>query len=46
AALLAERFRLACRRLGLNSRDDGGDGLDVTQFTVPPAPGQQLSLPL
>ncbi|TVR84915.1 MAG: hypothetical protein EA405_00330 [Rhodospirillales bacterium] len=46
AELLAKRFHLACRRIGIKDRDDDVDGLDVTQFKVPTAPGQQLSLPL
>jgi DNA repair photolyase len=42
AELLATRFRLACRRLGLN-RDDRYAGLDSAQFR-PPDPGGQLAL--
>ena len=41
AALLARRFALACRRLGLGER---WGGLDSGQFRVPPAAGDQLSL--
>lgn len=46
AELLASRFRLACDRLGLRRREGGDSTLDVSRFRVPPAPGQQLSLPL
>ena len=42
ADLIAQRFRLALKRLGLNPRDM--TGLDSTQFRPPPKPGQQLSL--
>ena len=41
ADLLARRFALACRRLGLNR---GLPGLDCSRFAVPPRPGDQLSL--
>lgn len=41
ADLVHQRFRLACRRLGLNQRDRG---LDTSQFRVPPAAGDQLGL--
>lgn len=41
AELLARRFDLARRRLGLNRRRDD---LDCAQFRPPPAPGDQLSL--
>ncbi len=41
AELLAQRFRLAQRRLGL---EGGRLRLDDGQFRVPPAPGDQLSL--
>jgi DNA repair photolyase len=41
AALLARRFRLAERRLGLNQRRWARD---ETRFRVPSAPGDQLSL--
>ncbi len=44
ADLLAERFRLACRRLGLDEHRDGGYGLDATRFAPPPRPGDQLRL--
>jgi DNA repair photolyase len=46
AEMMAERFRIACRRLNLN-RTPRAYTLDVTQFKVPgapPKPGQQLSL--
>jgi DNA repair photolyase len=42
AAILEQRFRVACRRLGLNlSR---GPGLRLDRFAPPPAPGDQLGL--
>ncbi len=41
ADLLGNRFRLACRRLGLNGRDYG---LNTEVFRVPPASGEQLPL--
>jgi len=41
ATLLRDRFRLACRRLGLNSRTWS---LDTTRFRPPPADEAQLSL--
>lgn len=41
AGLLAQRFRLACRRLGL---DGALAPLDCRGFAVPPRPGDQLSL--
>jgi DNA repair photolyase len=41
AELIAQRFRLACARLGLNENDRR---LDCTRFHVPPAPGDQLRL--
>ncbi|SMH61918.1 PA0069 family radical SAM protein [Azospirillum agricola] len=41
AELLAQRFRMACRRLGLNGRDAG---LNCADFRPPPAPGDQLTL--
>ncbi|WP_213909174.1 PA0069 family radical SAM protein [Stutzerimonas nitrititolerans] len=40
AELLAQRFRLACRRLGYNRRDQNF-GLDCSRFAPP---GQQMSL--
>jgi DNA repair photolyase len=42
AALVGQRFRLACRRLGLDQRDLLR--LDTARFQVPPAPGDQLGL--
>jgi DNA repair photolyase len=42
ADLLESRFRLACRRYGLNERT--GLELDTTRFHVPTRPGDQLSL--
>ncbi|WP_372399017.1 PA0069 family radical SAM protein [Azospirillum sp. HJ39] len=41
AELLRQRFRLACRKLGLGERNWR---LDCTRFRPPPAPGDQLSL--
>jgi DNA repair photolyase len=42
AALLAQRFRLACQRLGLKQRADWD--LDTRAFRPPPQPGDQLAL--
>jgi DNA repair photolyase len=42
ADLLARRFRIACRRLGIN-REERYAGLDTAQFR-PPDPGGQLAL--
>lgn len=42
AEMIAQRFALACRRIGL--ADDGRPVLDTTQFRVPPAAGDQLRL--
>jgi DNA repair photolyase len=44
AQLLRERFRIACRRLGLNSGRD--TPLDTSLFTAPTPPGAQLRLGL
>lgn len=41
ADLLAQRFALSCRRLGL---DRGLPPLDCTRFAPPPRPGDQLEL--
>ena len=41
AEMLAKRYRLACKRLGLNERNHR---LDTSQFRPPPATGDQLSL--
>jgi hypothetical protein len=41
AELLADRFRLACQRLGLNRRDDD---LDCSRFRPPVPPGGQFTL--
>jgi DNA repair photolyase len=41
ADMLAKRFDLAARKHGLSGR---WDGLDLSQFRVPPKPGDQLSL--
>jgi DNA repair photolyase len=42
ADLIAQRFRLACRRFGLNLRANWQ--LDTTQFRVPPRAGDQMGL--
>ena len=42
AALIAQRFGLACRRLGLDQWDRLE--LDTSRFRPPPAPGDQLGL--
>lgn len=42
AELLADRFRLACQRFGLNERDDAP--LDCSRFRPPVPPGGQFSL--
>ncbi len=42
AQMLSQRFRLACRRLGLNQ--DRAWDLDVTRFKPPPKAGDQLAL--
>jgi DNA repair photolyase len=44
ADLLAQRFRIACRRLGLDAANPAERELDTTLFTPPPAIGEQLSL--
>ncbi|MBL6957470.1 MAG: PA0069 family radical SAM protein [Rhodospirillales bacterium] len=47
ADLLAKRFRLACKRLGLNNARDEGEpelGLDTGQFSIPLETGDQLAL--
>ncbi|WP_209881842.1 PA0069 family radical SAM protein [Azospirillum soli] len=41
AELLSKRFKLACKRLGLNGRDAD---LNCADFKPPPAPGDQLAL--
>ncbi|MEE4190630.1 MAG: PA0069 family radical SAM protein [Halieaceae bacterium] len=43
AELLSKRFDVACRRHGLNHRDER-QALDCSQFRAPPAAGDQLSL--
>jgi DNA repair photolyase len=43
AELLAQRFRLAARRLGLDRQDSGWD-LDTSRFRRPRVPGSQLDL--
>jgi DNA repair photolyase len=42
ADMLAQRFRLACKRHGLNRREAGG--LNTAVFRPPPAAGDQLPL--
>jgi len=42
AEILKRRFETACRRFGLTRR--GGTPLDVSQFLVPPRPGDQPGL--
>jgi DNA repair photolyase len=42
ADMLAQRFRVACRRFGLNRREDGG--FNTGAFRPPPAEGDQLGL--
>ncbi|WP_448206086.1 PA0069 family radical SAM protein [Azospirillum sp. sgz302134] len=41
AELLSKRFKLACKRFGLNARDAN---LNCADFKPPPAPGDQLTL--
>jgi DNA repair photolyase len=41
ADIIASRFTVAVRRLGLNQRKDG---VDVSQFRVPDRPGDQMDL--
>jgi DNA repair photolyase len=43
AQLIRQRFRLACRKLGLNRRERG---LDAARFRPPPQIGDQLALAL
>jgi DNA repair photolyase len=43
AQLMAQRFQIATRRLGLNRIRAP---LDVTKFRIPPAPGDQLAMAL
>lgn len=42
AQVIEQRFRLACRRLGLDR--DWMERLDVSGFRVPPKPGDQIGL--
>ena len=44
AELLENRFRLACKRSGLNQARPAHMGLDVTRFRAPPMPGDQMTL--
>ena len=44
ADLLARRFRLACKRWGLENARAAGFGLDRTRFQPPPRAGDQLAL--
>ena len=41
AELIAQRFKVACAKLGFNRHDWS---LDLTRFKPPPAPGDQLTL--
>jgi DNA repair photolyase len=43
ADLLAQRFAVASRRLGLERRGGGVAALDCTRFQVPPAPGARTA---
>ena len=44
AEMLAGRFRLACKRFGLNGNRHAKFDLDTARFRVPPRNGAQLSL--
>jgi len=44
ADLLAQRFKLALRRFGLDGRRDVSASLDCSQFSPPNAPARQLEL--
>lgn len=44
AKLLSQRFRLACKKLGLNAAERDGFDLDAGQFACPPRAGDQLNL--
>src|SRR5512143_4204364 len=44
AELLAQRFAIACRRLGLAQGSPGVRTLDCSRFRPPPSPSAQLSL--
>jgi DNA repair photolyase len=44
AELLAQRFRVALRRFGLDGRGNMGRALDVDQFRVPAAEPRQMAL--
>lgn len=44
AELIEKRFRLACKRLGLNRHHVGETPPATSLFRVPPAPGDQLAL--
>ncbi len=44
AELLAQRFALACKRLGLNRAETGEVPLSTVQFRPPVLPGSQMSL--
>jgi hypothetical protein len=44
AELLAQRFALACRRLGLATGRPAEWALDTRQFRSPPTAGEQLTL--
>ena len=44
ADLLAKRFHLACKRLGLFAGRPSGYEMDASQFGLPPQPGDQMQL--
>jgi len=44
AEMLAQRYRLACRRLGLSTDGPVNMGLDTSRFRPPPRSGDQLPL--
>ena len=44
AELLAQRFRLACKRLGLRAAGGAGFALDPNQFRPPPRRRGQMNL--
>ncbi len=44
AEMLTQRFRLACKRLGLRAAGGAGFALDTSRFSPPPKAGDQLDL--
>ena len=44
AEMLTQRFRLACKRLGLRAAGGAGFALDTNRFSPPPKAGDQLDL--